>query len=41
MIWILLAASAAIGFVYVKKRRQRKASTAGLEPDCVTDRYPA
>ena len=28
MIWILLAASAAIGFVYVKKRRQRKASTA-------------
>jgi hypothetical protein len=28
MTWILLAACATIGFVYVKKRRQRKASTA-------------
>jgi hypothetical protein len=26
--WILLAACAAIAFVYVKKRRQRKASMA-------------
>ena len=28
MTWILLAACAAIAFVYVRKRRQRKASTA-------------
>ena len=26
--WILLAACAAVAFVYVKKRRQRKASMA-------------
>jgi hypothetical protein len=28
MVWIVLAACAAVAFIYVKKRRQRKASMA-------------